>query len=311
MAPNDPSNSCIRMMAPRPWCLPFPYVPEPFPDELLSSWLRRTGVEYGISLEQLAQHIGISTTKPAYIDQDLSRDEIGRLAGAMRVERAEIRQRLYQPLRPQVRSLRAHRAPIQVCTSCRAQHFAAHAQPVFIRTWFEFWRIECQACQRALSSLGSPALDRCNPAREHPGWFSGIMPAARHGAARLHLYARRPFSAVLPPVAVLCLLSKPLTPGWPDDEVIRYGGYGVADLFVPGLSEITREQGILVPEVWTIKKPVRLVTARIILLAALSHFLADPKASFRRVRDTAGFGVGSFLERWVSALPPHARSSIC
>jgi hypothetical protein len=58
----------------RPWCLPLPYVTELFPDELLSSWLRRTGTEYGVSLELLARHIGLLKTKPAEIDQDLSPD---------------------------------------------------------------------------------------------------------------------------------------------------------------------------------------------------------------------------------------------
>ena len=58
------------------------------------------------------------------------------------------------------------------------------------------------------------------------------------------------------------------------------------------------------------KKPVQLVTARIILLAGLSNFLADPKASFRRVQDAADNRVSTFLERWINALQPHVRSSL-
>jgi len=52
--------------------------------------------------------------------------------------------------------------------------------------------------------------------------------------------------------------------------------------------------------------PVRLVTARLILLAGPSHFLAN--ASFRQAHYAAGLRTGLFLERWISALPPHARS---
>lgn len=114
MAPNDPSDPCIRMMPVRLRCLPLPYVPELFADELLSSWLRRTGMEYGISLEQLARHIGLSRIRPADIDHDLSPDEIGRLAGALRAERTEILRRLHHPLRPPVCSLRAS------CPGCPA-----------------------------------------------------------------------------------------------------------------------------------------------------------------------------------------------
>ena len=310
MAPDDASDPGIRLKPMRPWCLPLPYVTELFPDELLSSWLRRTGTEYGVSLELLARHIGLLKTKPAEIDHDLSPDEIERLADAMRVERSDIRRRLHHPLRPSVCSLRADRAPIQVCATCRTRHLTAHAPSVVLRAWFEFWQIECQACQRPMSSPGSPILDRCNPAREHPNWFSGIMPTARRGAVRLHAFARRPFNVALSPVAVLRLLSKPLSSGWPDDDDPLYGVHRVADLFVPGLHELAREEGVLIPDIWTPQKPVQLVTARIILLAGLSNFLADPKASFRRVQDAADNRVSTFLERWINALPPQIRSSL-
>ncbi len=84
----------------------------------------------------------------------------------------------------------------------------------------------------------------------------------------------------------------------------------MADLFVPGLHELAREEGVLIPDIWTAQKPVQLVTARIILLAGLSNFLADPKASFRRVQDAADNRVSTFLERWINALPPQIRSSL-
>ncbi len=58
-------------------------------------------------------------------------------------------------------------------------------------------------------------------------------------------------------------------------------------------------------------RAARLVTARIILLAGFSHFMANPRASFRQVRDTVGFRGGSFLKRWIDALPLHALSSLC
>jgi hypothetical protein len=45
------------------------------------------------------------------------------------------------------------------------------------------------------------------------------------------------------------------------------------ELFVSGLSE--RAGDDLIPEPWTAKKPVRLVTARAILLAGMANFLRD------------------------------------
>lgn len=308
MAANDTSDTRIRMMPARSRCLPLPQVPDLFPDELLSSWLRRTGVEYGVSIEQLAQHIGISETKSADIDHKLLSNEIGLLASTMRVERAQIRRRLHHPLRPAVSSLRAHHAPIQICASCRAMHFVSGARLVVLRAWFEFWRIECQECQKPMSSLGAAILNKCNPALEYPRWFSSVMPIARRGAARLHAFARRPMNVTLSPVSVLCLLSRPLPLKQLENDFLRYGPYRVADLFVPGLSELTREEGTLIPETWTTKKPVQLVTARIILLAGLSNFLNDPPASIRRVQDAMDRRRGSFLDHWIETLPPHAQS---
>jgi len=161
-----------------------------------------------------------------------------------------------------------------------------------------------------MSSLGRPVLDRCNPAREHPNWYSGILPAARRGAARLHAFARRPFGSTLSPIAILGLLSKPRAPGTRDEAAAWHIPYRVADLFVPGLSELTRDVGILIPDIWTAKKPLRLVTARTILFAGLAYFLDDPVASIRRVREAMPFWPGSHLDCWIVASPPHTRASL-
>ena len=145
-----------------------------------------------------------------------------------------------------------------------------------------------------------------------PQWFAQILPAARIGAARLFSFARRPFNASLSPVAVLCLMSKPLNRGWrqtddpSDEEISPWGRHCVAELFVPGLRQLTREE-TLVPVLWTEKKPVRLVTARTILLAALSPFLQDPRLSFRTVMHAYGARTHSGVERWFNGLPPHSR----
>jgi hypothetical protein len=47
----------------------------------------------------------------------------------------------------------------------------------------------------------------------------------------------------------------------------------LVELFIPGLSE--RATDDLIPEPWTASKPVRLVTARTILLAGMTSFFRD------------------------------------
>jgi hypothetical protein len=47
----------------------------------------------------------------------------------------------------------------------------------------------------------------------------------------------------------------------------------LAEFFVPGLSDRTSDD--LIPQPWTEHSPVRLVTARTILLAGIANFLRD------------------------------------
>jgi hypothetical protein len=180
----------------------------------------------------------------------------------------------------QVQVLRATTTPIQVCPQCQARHRAATRLPVAIRAWFEFWQIECPHCQTPFSPTGAAKLTRCNPVREDPAWFESLRPAARTGARLLAKFARRPFGTAFSPVIILRLLSlrfdaarflhMPATRYCLADhlEVRR-----LAEFFVPGLSDRTSDD--LIPQPWTEHSPVRLVTARTILLAGIANFLRD------------------------------------
>ncbi len=88
-------------------CTSLPYIPALFQGELLSSWLRRTGAEFGVSLQTLAQHFELSKTMAVCIDQNLSSDDIQHLAAAMRSAPAEIRRAMHHRFQPEVRALRA------------------------------------------------------------------------------------------------------------------------------------------------------------------------------------------------------------
>lgn len=152
------------------------------------------------------------------IDQDLSSDDIQRLAAAMRSEPFEIRRAMHHRLQPEVRALQAPSAPIQVCLTCRSLHQAASAEPVSVKAWFEVWEIECRFCCTPLSSPSGPRLRQCNPAREMPHWFAQIRPAARTGDDRLRAFARWPHNTALSPVAILGLMSRSIGLGQAQPE---------------------------------------------------------------------------------------------
>jgi hypothetical protein len=159
-----------------------PYVPPRFPGELLSSWLRRIAVEFGVDLPHLARHIGLPFSLASLIDHKLSLDDLRRIAVAVRSEPDDLRAMVYSP---HTNALAPSASLLQLCLPCRAGHRAATRTPVAIRGRFEFWQIECGSCGRPFSPPGGPRLDRINPAREEPLWLETLRSLARIGARRL------------------------------------------------------------------------------------------------------------------------------
>ena len=266
---------------------PLPYIPPSFPGELLSSWLRRIAAEYGLELQYLAKHIGMSVSRACAIDDALSAGDLWRIAVALRTHPAELRDMMY---RPRTRALRAA-TPLQICRQCQRHHRTATHLPVAIRAWFEFWQIECQDCKLPFSPAGAVNLARCNPVREHPAWFEGLRPAARNGARLLAKSARYPYGGGISPTAVLRLVSMRFDAAHclvaDRDLPARFATRRLVELFVPGLSE--RAEDDLIPEPWTSKKPLRLVTARTILLAGMSSFLRDHRHGLSLIQSAIAY----------------------
>ena len=136
-------------------------------------------------------------------------------------------------------------------------------------------------------ALGAPRLDRVNPTREEPLWFESLRRAARIGVRKLADFGRRPFGTGWSPVIILRLLSMrfdavAFADGRPRGDVAQRR---LAELFVPGLAE--RWCANLIPQPWTNKHPVRLVTARTILLAGLATALDDREAALGALKSAA------------------------
>jgi hypothetical protein len=289
-----------------------PFVPQPFAGEMLSSWLRRTAAEYAVSLEHLTHHLDLSVSRPMEIDHASTRNDIERAAAALSVTAAEIRDMIHSPLKMPFIRLREMYLPVQVCTRCRACHARSTAEPVAIKAWFEYWQIECQQCTLPFSPPAGTNINRCNPAREEPEWFGQILPSARRGAAQLKRFVLTRHRPSVSPIAILRLLSMRLGPPastepwlpWPTRR--RSGSHHcIAELFLPGLQE-RLNQHPLVQTLWTERRPVRLVTARTILYAAMANFLADPMAAYRHTVDALAWPRRQAVERWLDQLPEHS-----
>jgi hypothetical protein len=311
VAPFHPGHPGLRMKELERNSPPLPYTVPPFSGELLSSWLTRIAADYRISLAQLCRHLGLSAVTSPITDKGLKEADIRRVAASTRSTADDIRRMIRQPVQRSSINLVAGRAPIQFCRNCRALHAGATAEPVGIMSWFEFWQIECLECRLPFSTNVKPDLPWSDPARDYPEWFSKLLPVARKGGRRLEVFARCPIGRQLAPVAVLNLLSIPLRRrlvGYRSSYDRNWGQYHrTAELFVPGLRTLSSEHQ-LIPKAWTSRKPVRLVTARAILLAAMAAFFVNVRHSFRRVTETAFGGTLASVRRWFNALPWTSRT---
>ena len=280
---------------------------------MLSSWLCRIAAEYQVGLEHLAQHLGLSACRAVDIDHVSTPEDIERAAAALSVAPAAIRGMVHRPLKTAVRRLRERYAPVQVCVPCRADHVRHTSEPVVIMAWFEYWRIECPLCRIPFSPNDGPKLDRCNPVREEPNWFAQILPYARRGAAQLATFVRQPYGSSVSPVSILRLLSMRLThsafaaPRSTACSAEDDGGghHCIAELFVAGLEPLLHREPLL-PTLWTERRPVRLVTARTILFAAMAKFLADPRAAYARIVRALDRRSRATVDRWFRGLPEHS-----
>jgi hypothetical protein len=60
----------------------------------------------------------------------------------------------------------------------------------------------------------------------------------------------------------------------------------------------------LIPKRWLVRKPVRLVDARTILLAAMEIFFHNVRQAFAQITDSASATMTSVIDRWLYRLPP-------
>jgi len=118
------------------------------------------------------------------------------------------------------------------------------------------------------------------------------------------------------PLSILRLLSMRLGPRpsakpslpWPNRQN-SVSHHCIAELFLPGLRERLDEHP-LVPSLWTERRPVRLVTARTVLYAAMADFMADPRASYGRTVDALVWQRRQAVEQWPEQLPEHSARAL-
>jgi hypothetical protein len=249
---------------------PFPVVLEAYPDEVLSSWLRRHAAYYAVSEAALIAWLGLKVSALRTVDHRLSLEQVGRLTRVLRCDPTCLVGMSHAGLPAEARLLtRQNRA--LVCRSCVDQHQTAGVHGVVLKSWIEAWRITCRLCGGPLSER-SGSHGRALSLRETSPFGARWWDGARAGENLVENYVTGPTSMPEAPIALMRLLLLPswYRPGQPFDGF--YNGWLLNEL-IPGFDDHARLVKRRVNQGAIGSIPPNL---RVALLAGLSSVAASP-----------------------------------
>jgi hypothetical protein len=291
---------------------PLPFIPQPFFDEILSSWLRRIAFEYGMELSEFTQYLELHASTAGSLDFDSNSGDRVRIANALRSAPDTIQAMTHRHLKGPAKNLLSKSFPIQICRPCHAFHLAQTNQKVHIKGWVEYWTVECMKCRRAFSSLGPVKLKAGNPRHEDLEWYNATFSLAKIGAKKLLEFAMQPYRTEVSPAACLELLSMRTGPRrhpgtWNNQHlpvIIKSENHCIAEILVPGLSEWL-DRVSLIPKPWKQDRPIKDVTARTVLFAGLAILIADLPAGWAKIRERIDHVKTDEVDRWLSKQPSY------
>jgi len=185
---------------------PLPVIVKPIIDELLSSWLERTGRLYGVTTRDVLRHFGI---EPPDSLRQMDFAQLPavqtRLAWGLRTTAARI-QRAGHPVSIwRANELVALAVPLSRCPWCdRRWRNDITSRPIS-RSWYEAWRVACGFCHRPFH-LGSEARDQ----DDHALVPDGLWEDAIEGSKLLERYLLGQPCGWLPPRLIWTLMSAPI-----------------------------------------------------------------------------------------------------
>jgi TniQ len=146
-------------LRPRP-SKPLPIILRPLPDELLSSWLRRTAHVYAVSAGDVLTHFGIVRPDPLrQTDFAQSAQIKARLAWGLRTTASRIHRAGHPVPAWRAKELVAIDVPVSHCAACeQAWSSSSPTLRPRSRSWYEAWRVRCGFCGRPfhLGASSSP-----------------------------------------------------------------------------------------------------------------------------------------------------------
>lgn len=202
----------------------------PCTDELLSSWVARHAVFYGVPPLAMLRHCLPETPSLRATDLSLNDNQITRLAHILCVDEATIRRTTFTDIAQSSRCLIATNA-IQSCSTC----YPAKTEPrAILRSQLLGWRITCALCGNLLQS---PSGANC------ASTFGHYSATALIGERLLHDEASRKARTWVSParIAQLLLMRRVKNPTFGNYEPWRYRLLGA---LIPDLDDVVDRQSL-------------------------------------------------------------------
>ncbi len=258
---------------------PLPVILKAVPDELLSSWLQRHAVFYGLTQSEFLRHLLPESAGRLLraIDMRLPRSAAERLGRFFRCDHAEIRRMTHYDLAEATRWFLSPE-PIQFCPSCRPRTLELGGKDAVLRGAQRGWRITCSVCGAKLSQLPETGED------DWRGADAEIAPAiweeAAEGERLLEQFLTRSDEAAAAAVAAFRMLLVP-RPHLPNAHPEQDYKLRAVDALLPGVDALAAKNNV--PSRWKnhVIAPLRIRSS---LLAGFRRLLEKPRPRFHILR---------------------------
>lgn len=257
---------------------PLPVVLKPAPDELLSSWLCRHAIFYGLTEPMLISWLNFDMRKLRGLDARLGLGHVARIVDLFRCDPKMVVGMTHTSLPAEMAAMVGTGKAIQFCRSCHERHQTADARGAVLKSWLEGWRITCPVCGSPLSEGARPRGGGDTIRDASP--FSKNWDTAIDGEEIVNRHLSGGATPLASPVAMMRLL---LILSWRHAEatVGRYRKSWLLDEIVSGFDAEALRVTPSISKGATAVVPLHL---RIALLAGLSIAARDAAGALRALR---------------------------
>ncbi len=252
----------------------------PVAGELISSWIARHAVFYGVPSLTMLRHCLPEAVSLHIADRTLSEDQAIRLAEMFSVDAKTVRRMTFANVQNTAHRFIA-KEPIQRCQSCN--HGTSEPRPI-LRSQLQGWRVTCPHC-------GQPFQDFAQCDRDPP--FHQYQAAELRGEKLLDHDAERDIQTWTSPLelARLLLMRRVPRPFPRDAELWRYRVLGTV---IPDLDDVIAREGSFPPSP---KHPILPLHIRPALLAGVAIVeRAGPEMLKMLQAHTFGHNSNRFIE---------------